>query len=228
METILFLPGSNTTASCYKRLIKLLSLKFNVFVLDYPGFSGNLVISGKHTDYKYLKHIDNFITQNKLTNIHLLGASLGGYLAVKFVAFKKHPSVKSVILFSPLTKMRTTSLWLNLFTYLLNRAQTSLSIRRPLIGCPLRSLFSISPSERLRHTKYALTRKLETWDIPKVPTLVVFGRYDVFVDSDYTLRLFTGKDKVKVVNITKGGHNASLQIGEKILEEIIDFTQTSQ
>src|SRR3989344_6690362 len=107
-ESLLFLGGANTTIRFYQRFLTALSRYYKVYFFNYPGF-GQTDHPICHDLPTYLTAVDQFIHNHRLKNFHLAGSSFGGYLAVTY-AYLKQPKIKSLILFSPLTRLPSHTL----------------------------------------------------------------------------------------------------------------------
>ena len=82
---VLFLPGFTTPGSVWNETIKSLKTKTEAFVVSYAGFNGIPPIDTPW--YPTLKHsIIEYIKSENLTNVVIVGHSMGGNLAVDIAA----------------------------------------------------------------------------------------------------------------------------------------------
>lgn len=101
---ILFLPGFITPGSVWNETVKNLKGKHETYLVSYAGFNGNAPIPMPW--YPTLKkELVEYITTNKLTNITLVGHSMGGNLAVDLAA-ELGCVVNRIILIDALACMR--------------------------------------------------------------------------------------------------------------------------
>ena len=222
-EPLLFLAGANATFEYYQPFLKLLSKKFKVYFFNYPGLGKSEKFKGGYSLIKYLNLIDRFITERKLDNFHLVGASFGGFLAIKYASQRKDV-IKSLILFSPLTKLFTQSKIGNALRIAKTNSQKMRKRYKPLILSVFRPGNSRNFFEKLQHSDFVLSCSLEEIDFAEdVPTLLIVGGKDLIVDSQYTHSLFTGRKNCKIIYFKSEGHDAFATVGDKILSIIEEF-----
>lgn len=101
---ILFLPGFITPGSVWNETVKNLKGNYETHLVSYAGFNGNAPIPMPW--YPTLKkELVGYITTNKLTNITLVGHSMGGNLAVD-LAVEVGSAVSRIIIVDALACMR--------------------------------------------------------------------------------------------------------------------------
>lgn len=101
---IIFLPGFITPGSVWSETVKNLKGNHEAFLVSYAGFNGNAPIPMPwYATIK--KELVDYIKTNKLTNIKLIGHSMGGNLAVD-VAAEVGSAVDRIIIVDALACMR--------------------------------------------------------------------------------------------------------------------------
>ncbi len=103
-DVIIFLPGFTTPGSVWNETVENLSENYESHLISYAGFNGLAPI--KMPWYKSVKDaIINYITENDLAQITLVGHSMGGNLAID-IAAALPDSIKGVVLVDSLACMR--------------------------------------------------------------------------------------------------------------------------
>src|SRR5882762_2175786 len=106
-KTIVILHGWRLTGSRYSAIEEIFEKKgYTVFSPDLPG-SGNVPLQKEimHID-DYITYVLDFLEQQKLQKIILIGHSFGGRVSAKLVA--KHPDIveKLILTGAPLIKQK--------------------------------------------------------------------------------------------------------------------------
>ncbi len=87
-ETVLLLPGSESTYRVWNRLMPLLAQKYRILALDYPRFT-DMKAPGKNADAKLGEVADliaQMVQQMKLEKVSLIGISLAGAISFDFAS----------------------------------------------------------------------------------------------------------------------------------------------
>jgi pimeloyl-ACP methyl ester carboxylesterase len=86
---LIFLPGTGVTSKSFEEIGTVLSKNFHVFIPDlYKGKSKITLRQQSLTDYADLLH--EFVTNTGLSNVSLVGYSIGGVVASSYV--QRYPS----------------------------------------------------------------------------------------------------------------------------------------
>lgn len=101
---IIFMPGFITPGSVWDETIKNLNGKYESHQVSYAGFNGIAPIPMPWYD-AIKKELVSYIKTNKLTNIRLIGHSMGGNLAVD-IAAELGTSIDRIIIVDALACMR--------------------------------------------------------------------------------------------------------------------------
>ena len=99
VQTIVFLHGWHNLANkeIYLELLKLLSDKFRVIAIDFPGFGKSPEPLQAWTVSDYARLVEKFIDHLKIKKCILIGHSFGGRVATK-IAAKNPKNVEKLIL----------------------------------------------------------------------------------------------------------------------------------
>ena len=81
---------SNDPWNNYKKLIKLLENRFNIYKLNFPGFCNQEEPTDKEWNLEnYSRYVDKYIKDNNLNIDYILGYSFGGAVATKWKTITK-------------------------------------------------------------------------------------------------------------------------------------------
>lgn len=95
-ERLLLLHGWATNLHSFETLIPRLSAKFQVIVLDLPGFGRSQAPQTAYGAYDYANFIEGFLEYLDINDVFLLGHSMGGAIALAYVL--THKRSKKIIL----------------------------------------------------------------------------------------------------------------------------------
>jgi pimeloyl-ACP methyl ester carboxylesterase len=109
-EPIVFIHGMGSAATAWKPIIKSLTNHFKSITIDLPGHGNSTFQSNQPMDPQSLaKLVHQNVIDLGVDNYHLVGNSLGGWIALEMAA-KYSQNVKSVVGLAP------AGLWLTPFT----------------------------------------------------------------------------------------------------------------
>lgn len=97
-ETLVLLHGFMENLSIWSDMEAHLSKDFTLLKIDLPGHGKSDILAEVHTMELMADEVKKVIDQEKMSKIHLLGHSMGGYTALAF-AEKFPESIKSLTLF---------------------------------------------------------------------------------------------------------------------------------
>ncbi|AXT56059.1 alpha/beta hydrolase [Aquimarina sp. MMG015] len=101
---IIFLPGFTTPGSVWEETITHLEGNYQNHVVSYAGFDGNTPIAMPWYD-TIKKELITYVKENKLTDVIIIGHSMGGNLAIDIAASLPN-SIKDLILVDSIPCMR--------------------------------------------------------------------------------------------------------------------------
>lgn len=84
-KPVLILPGWGTTIDTYSSLINSLSIYSTVYCLDMPGFGDTEEPHASWNLDKYVEFVINFIQQQGIEKLDLIGHSNGGRIIIKLM-----------------------------------------------------------------------------------------------------------------------------------------------
>ncbi|WP_312766409.1 alpha/beta fold hydrolase [Epilithonimonas sp.] len=97
-ENLVLLHGFMENLSIWDDMIPFLSEKFRLIKIDLPGFGKSGIVAEIQTSEIMADEVKKVIDELGLTQFHLLGHSMGGYISLAFA--EKYPEfLKSVTLF---------------------------------------------------------------------------------------------------------------------------------
>lgn len=246
-QPVLLVHGITTYSFIWRKIIPLLSPKYDVIALDLLG-CGN---SDKplHVDYSIKNQADiiaNFIQKLKLEKIHLVAHDIGGGIA-QILAVNYTEMIKDVTLINsvaydfwpvqPIVAMRTpiirqfvmSALDFGAFRLMVKRGLYN----REILTDELMELFWEPMKSRLGrkaflHLAEGLNKEqlLEIKDqlhLTEIPFLIFRGEADVYLNNDISETLHKNIKESKIIKIPNAGHYMMEEKPEQIAEEIIKF-----
>ena len=122
-ETIVLVHGELSSLHAWDTWVEILRQEYRVIAIDLPGsgltgtprcISEPKELCPENISRDYLEHTLNYLIEDlQLRNIHLVGASYGGYLASRF-ALKNPNKIKTLTLISPLGMQQEPPYMVNL------------------------------------------------------------------------------------------------------------------
>ncbi len=100
-NTIVLIHGLGSNSKAFKKNIPTLAKNAVVIALDLPGYGGTELGDFEPGMDNYAKAITEFIQLKKLSNVTLVGHSMGGQIAIQLAADQQPSWLKNLVLFSP-------------------------------------------------------------------------------------------------------------------------------
>jgi len=97
---LLLIHGLGGSIESWYNNIDSLAAKFRIIALDLPGFGLSDKPKISYTINFYVNFVEKFIKKLKINHVYLIGASLGGHIAVEFTLNNKR-IVDKLVLISP-------------------------------------------------------------------------------------------------------------------------------
>ena len=97
---LLLIHGLGGSIESWLNNIDSLAAKFRIIALDLPGFGLSDKPKISYTIRFYVNFVEKFIKKLKINHVYLIGASLGGHIAVEFTLNNKR-IVDKLVLISP-------------------------------------------------------------------------------------------------------------------------------
>lgn len=222
-KTLVILPGWKNPASLWSNISEQLSQKYNVLVLDFPGFGYTSKPPKDWDTYEYAEFTKHFLQKLGVSDYILLGHSFGGRVAI-ILASDKTASVRKLILVNS-AGIKTKSILSIISSFLAREFRFSKAFLSKL-GLNLELISNLARSGDYRDAQdlrgsfarivdQNLTRHLS--DI-KIPTLIVWG------DQDKELKIDTAKilhqkildSKIRIV--WGAGHHPHIEKPHQFME----------
>ena len=226
-ETILFVHGFGMEKDGWGLFLKAFSNSYRLIVPDLPGFGENSRLESANYDVlSQVKRLNRFVESLGLNRFHLVGSSMGGYIA-GFYASEYPEKVKSLALFNPagVSSRDPSDLWrryaetgeLALLYKTKEGFEDLLALllyRVPPVPGPFKNYFAeLGASNYVFYGK--VLRDLERGGMhqlePRLPrvqarTLVLWGANDRILHVSGAERFREGLKNVKVVILDQCGH----------------------
>jgi len=232
-KDILLIHGNSLSAKSFdKQITSSLGENFHLIALDLPGHGDSLPANNPRKDYSvpgYSEVILDLITHLNLSNLLLVGHSLGGHIALETIDLS--PEIKGVLIFGtpPLGIPPAIN-----EAFLDMRLIPSLIVRE---GFEVPQFFidnidNTDPNARkflLRNTaKNNLKNEIEIVSNLKIPLAIIHGAHDKLINLDYIKKLrIPTLWKNEILIIKDAGHSPQWETPDEfnsILEEFVKAT----
>lgn len=222
-KKIVFLHGWQQDKRSFSPLVPFLFKKYQLFLLDFPGFGQTPLPKNDITLNQYSQIITQWIIEKKLTPIILVGHSFGGKIA-SVIASSNPKIINKLILISP-SGIPTPKFWYRIKKFIPPNLSRILSpLIRPLTASRdyknagiLLPLFKTIVKEDLR----PFFAKIN------IPTLIIWGRDDqeLPVKQAYLIHQFIKTSKLKLI---PGEHLMFQKNPQPVARLISDFIENEK
>lgn len=214
-KTVLILPGWGTTVNTYMPIINSMSTYSTVYCLDMPGFGESEEPNTSWNLDNYVTFIVNFIKNQNIKEVDLIGHSNGGRIIIKLMSQKNlNFKVNKIILIGSAGIVHKKTLSQNLKIKILKFCKKILELKPIKAICPnLISKFKNSfGSEDYRNASPVMKQTLvqlidqdlrELLPNISVPTLLIWGENDTAIpisDGEIMKKLIPDAGLIKVEN----------------------------
>jgi len=234
-EPVVLLHGMNASSTMWYPNIQALSKDYKVFAIDLIIEPGKSFITKdfENTDQIAAWYHEIFVAL-KLKKINLIGASRGGWLAVKTALYNQE-NIKSMVLLSP----AQTFIWIRPSTNLLKNIIYSLSSKEKQIQKTLESMSSnVENINKTYIEQYTIATEKDSinkfvvnmmpfskqdFKTLQMPVLVLIGDDDM-INNEKSIRItkkLIPKGQAKIIN--NAGHFLSVDQAEEVNKNIIEF-----
>ena len=218
---LLFIHGTG----CNKKFLRdfaVLFKEYNCYLIDLPGHGNS-----DNTGYKF----DNYVKAisylaRKLSNVIIIGHSLGGTLALKISSLKLKSVVGSVIL-------NSAASWPKLDKDIMKKVRQGIIDIEWLMKAAGHTdnedvMNAIKTMDPAGHTiaDFLIDEYINVENCLKnikVPTLIIGGEDEILALPEYSKRLHEQIDKSKLVMIPGGRHMVWLAEKHKVKDLVCDF-----
>jgi len=107
-QTVVLLNGTGGHIEAYTHNIRALASRFRVIGYDYPGHGWTTLATEPMEIPVYEDHLEGLLDALGIGQAHLVGESLGGWIAIKFAQHRPQ-RVKSLVLCAPGGQMASSS-----------------------------------------------------------------------------------------------------------------------
>jgi len=212
-EPLLLIHGLGSASTAWKPLIPALTSDYQVITIDLPGHGESPLEHGARLDPESLAAlIINYLDEHEISRVHVVGNSLGGWIALELAALSPD-RIKSVVGLAP------AGLWLQPgFSRVRGEAKARLMARALHKSAPVLLKYkiarrigfsSVSPRWDLLDVQTCIDATIAmgtsrgyfpTWDAflgmrfdaeisPSIPVTIIFG------DTDNTLPAHTSQER---------------------------------
>jgi pimeloyl-ACP methyl ester carboxylesterase len=97
-QTVILLHGFAESSNIWTELISELDNQFHLLAIDLPGFGKTPIYKSEFQLIEIGVLLNDFLAEKKITQYHLVGHSLGGYISLAMASLNPK-AVKSLVLF---------------------------------------------------------------------------------------------------------------------------------
>ena len=218
-DTILYLHGWGCNKQYMMPLISNVK-RWNVLVIDLPGFGTNPPFTSYKTFDDFIDIIDKFIKDNNYQITYIIGHSFGGKLAVSLT---KRLNIRHLFLFAPsiFNKPRLLSYYIKVYLYKL--------IKRIKPNSKLLKYFGSKDYKSLNNIMKATMSNVINYDLSKLIKEINTPTTLFFANKDKITPIYLGKKikrKMKDCNlfVINGNHFAylnNINYINRIIESVV-------
>ncbi|HJR84937.1 MAG TPA: alpha/beta fold hydrolase [Nitrososphaeraceae archaeon] len=236
--SLLLLHGLGGSIESWTNNVSFLSTKFRVIALDLPGFGLSDKPKLSYSINFYVSFIEAFIKRIKLSNLFIVGSSLGGHVAVEFT-LRNRKIVDKLILISPagsLPKSFKGTKELKRYIRIVN-AKSSSDVSRILNSID-NSMVNHSYSDAI-YKRLSLPGAMEAFisalkgsaNAPRYnnkleriesDTLLIWGKEDRMIPLKF-IRPFMEQDKSRIIILERCGHRPHVENPRLFNKIVKDF-----
>lgn len=223
--TILILHGWGRSMHDWANIANILSDKYRVITLDFPGFGESSIPTTPFNTLDYAKIVDKFINKLNLKNLILMGHSFGGKTSI--IIASQSPEIEKLILIDASgVEKKSFTTQLKHFVYKLIKPFRILM--PPYLQERIFPLFASNDymnAGKLRDSfKQIVNQDVSEYaDRIKSPTLIIWGDNDqeVSIQSGLTLRKLIQNSRLRIV--WGAGHDPHREKPNKFMEIISEY-----
>lgn len=207
-----------------EKFVKLLSKKYKVYKLNFPGFCGEKEPNKPWNLKDYAEYVKNYIDINNLKVDYILGYSFGGAVAVEYS--KQYDLNQELILISPAIIRDTSKSKKFIKTpKILNKLRSSL--RNIYLKKIIKNPYMINGTKFLnesyqRIVRVSLLEDLELLDSDNIT--IIYGELDNMVNPNKVINTVDETLRKRIHVIKDGDHDIANTHPEEIIKIIKDNT----
>ena len=181
---LVYLHGWGQNIEMMEPIAKPFSKKYNVLILDLPGFGLSPEPKEAWTLYDYAEMVNFFVKELKMNNPILIGHSFGGKISLCYAL--KYKTNKLVLLASPYEKKISKPTFKMKVFKLLKKTPFASFAKRHMGSTDYRNASDMMRNILVKHVNLDLKDELKNI---KCPTLLIWGTNDEAVDYEDALKL---------------------------------------
>ncbi len=181
---LVYLHGWGQNIEMMEPIAKPFSKKYNVLILDLPGFGLSSEPKEAWTLYDYAEMVNFFVKELKMDNPILIGHSFGGKISICYAL--KYKTKKIVLLASPYEKKISKPTFKMKVFKLLKKTPFASLAKRHMGSTDYRNASDMMRNILVKHVNLDLKDELKNI---KCPTLLIWGTNDEAVDYEDALKL---------------------------------------
>ena len=235
-----------TQLDYFERLVPLLSQDFEVYAIDLPGHGQSSQQAVEYTEAYLRKAVGEFIVQQNLTGVTLMGESIGGVLALTVAA--EHPErIRRVISLNPYDYgeqfgggiRRSQSGWMvGLFSWFGKHTPEPRFVTAAVLrggfhdpeALPANLLDELSRAgfrDGYREIEYSVFKNWQTWIDARqlyarvsAPVTLIYGRDDWSAPEDRK-RTQAATRPAETITLDNAGHFTALEQPEAVAHAVL-------
>lgn len=181
---LVYLHGWGQNIEMMEPIAKPFSKKYNVLILDLPGFGLSPEPKEAWTLYDYAEMVNFFVKELKMNNPILIGHSFGGKISLCYAL--KYKTNKLVLLASPYEKKISKPTFKMKVFKILKKTPFASFAKRHMGSTDYRNASDMMRNILVKHVNLDLKDELKNI---KCPTLLIWGTNDEAVDYEDALKL---------------------------------------
>jgi len=246
-ESVLLLHGFAASGDSWNRLAATLTKKHHVIAPDLPGWGASTRIETESYGYPaQLARLEDLVQELKLERFHLMGHSMGGFLAAAYAArFPKRVITLGLLcphgMSEPVPSDLARSVekgdnWLVVSSVEgFNRLLSNLFVKRPYIPGPIvkylaqiavrNTLKSRQIFEEMQHNEPPLIQRLRQI---KAPAMIVWGDHDRVLDVSSAELLKANLKQAQLVILKECGHMPLIEKTRTWIGQYLSFINSAR
>lgn len=224
-KDILILHGWGQSLENWRIVAKNLNSKYRVILLDLPGFGSSSFPGDNYHTADYSEFVSKFINKLDLSNLILIGHSLGGKIAIKNSA--TNLKIKDLFLISP-SGINDKGFVAKIKIFIINIFKFFTSWLPKKIKDKLINIFASSDYSRAGRMRKIFKNVVDEKVIDEakkiiIPTVIIWGENDQEVDFK-TSKILKSLIKNSTLRVLWGlGHSPNIESPKKLTNLLFEY-----
>lgn len=224
-KTVLILHGWGQSIENWKTIAQKIANRYRVYLLDLPGFGSSSQSDHTFGLEEYTKYVNDFIKNENLKELALIGHSFGGKVSVNLAS--ESPAIKQLFLISP-SGIENKSFIVILKTLIFKMLKYSLFWMPQDIKEKYVLIFGsrdYKSAGNMRETfKKVIGEKVDQSARKiNIPTIIIWGENDKELGLKNALKL-KGLIKNSTLRVLWGlGHSPNIESPEKLANLLLEY-----